>query len=63
LQDENIELCRFSKDGTKPFLFTTVQKGILKSGFSLFSRVLMPFPSLKADRNDVDDERLLYQSV
>lgn len=25
--DENIELCRFSKDGTKPFLFTTVQKG------------------------------------
>ncbi|WMV53502.1 hypothetical protein MTR67_046887 [Solanum verrucosum] len=28
--DQNIELCRFSKDGTKPFLFTTVQKGILK---------------------------------
>ncbi|XP_009598134.1 SEC12-like protein 1 [Nicotiana tomentosiformis] len=25
--DENIELCRFSKDGTKPFLFTTIQKG------------------------------------
>jgi prolactin regulatory element-binding protein len=25
--DENIELCRFSKDGTKPFLFCTVQKG------------------------------------
>ncbi|KAK6796290.1 hypothetical protein RDI58_003991 [Solanum bulbocastanum] len=25
--DENIELCRFSKDGTKLFLFTTVQKG------------------------------------
>ncbi|XP_059307616.1 SEC12-like protein 1 [Lycium ferocissimum] len=25
--DENIELCRFSKDWTKPFLFTTVQKG------------------------------------
>lgn len=28
LQDEKIELCRFSKDGTKPFLFCTVQKGI-----------------------------------
>jgi hypothetical protein len=27
LQDEKIELCRFSKDGTKPFLFCTVQKG------------------------------------
>ncbi|KAK9061379.1 hypothetical protein SSX86_018560 [Deinandra increscens subsp. villosa] len=26
-QDKNIELCRFSKDGTKPFLFCTVQKG------------------------------------
>ncbi|KAK4800227.1 hypothetical protein SAY86_025592 [Trapa natans] len=25
--DENIELCRFSKDGTKPFLFCTVQRG------------------------------------
>ncbi|KAK0592285.1 hypothetical protein LWI29_016613 [Acer saccharum] len=25
--DENIELCRFSKDGTKPFLFCTVKKG------------------------------------
>ncbi|KAI4346445.1 hypothetical protein L6164_007340 [Bauhinia variegata] len=25
--DERIELCRFSKDGTKPFLFCTVQKG------------------------------------
>ncbi|KAJ9540216.1 hypothetical protein OSB04_026722 [Centaurea solstitialis] len=25
--DEQIELCRFSKDGTKPFLFCTVQKG------------------------------------
>ncbi|KAG2672289.1 hypothetical protein I3843_13G031100 [Carya illinoinensis] len=25
--DENIELCRFSRDGTKPFLFCTVQKG------------------------------------
>ncbi|XP_050386617.1 SEC12-like protein 1 [Argentina anserina] len=25
--DEKIELCRFSKDGTKPFLFCTVQKG------------------------------------
>ncbi|KAK2999219.1 hypothetical protein RJ639_023605 [Escallonia herrerae] len=24
--DEKIELCRFSKDGTKPFLFCTVQK-------------------------------------
>lgn len=24
--DEKIELCRFSKDGTKPFLFTTVQR-------------------------------------
>ncbi|KAG5620321.1 hypothetical protein H5410_005539 [Solanum commersonii] len=30
-KDENIELCRFSQDGTKPFLFTTVQKGILKA--------------------------------
>lgn len=28
LQDEKIELCRFSKDGTKPFLFCTIQKGI-----------------------------------
>ncbi|XP_047313147.1 SEC12-like protein 1 [Impatiens glandulifera] len=26
-QDEKIELCRFSKDGMKPFLFCTVQKG------------------------------------
>ncbi|XP_027366061.1 SEC12-like protein 1 isoform X1 [Abrus precatorius] len=25
--DEKIELCRFSKDGTKPFLFCSVQKG------------------------------------
>ncbi|KAI5648520.1 hypothetical protein M9H77_34525 [Catharanthus roseus] len=25
--DERIELCRFSKDGTRPFLFTTVQRG------------------------------------
>ncbi|XP_051149628.1 SEC12-like protein 1 [Andrographis paniculata] len=25
--DEKIELCRFSKDGTKPFLFTSVQRG------------------------------------
>ncbi|KAL6565412.1 PHD finger containing protein Phf1 [Orobanche gracilis] len=25
--DEKIELCRFSKDGTKPFLFCCVQKG------------------------------------
>ncbi|XP_075502730.1 SEC12-like protein 1 [Primulina tabacum] len=25
--DESIELCRFSKDGTKPFLFCSVQKG------------------------------------
>ncbi|XP_022990379.1 SEC12-like protein 1 [Cucurbita maxima] len=25
--DEKIELCRFSKDGTKPFLFCTVQRG------------------------------------
>ncbi|CAI9759788.1 unnamed protein product [Fraxinus pennsylvanica] len=25
--DEKIELCRFSKDGTKPFLFCTVQEG------------------------------------
>ncbi|CAH9137560.1 unnamed protein product [Cuscuta epithymum] len=25
--DEKIELCRFSKDGTKPFLFCVVQKG------------------------------------
>ncbi|OVA17905.1 WD40 repeat [Macleaya cordata] len=25
--DEKIECCRFSKDGTKPFLFCTVQKG------------------------------------
>lgn len=25
--DESIQLCRFSKDGTKPFLFCTVQKG------------------------------------
>ncbi|KAJ8766013.1 hypothetical protein K2173_020529 [Erythroxylum novogranatense] len=25
--DENFELCRFSKDGTKPFLFCVVQKG------------------------------------
>ncbi|KAA8534489.1 hypothetical protein F0562_032006 [Nyssa sinensis] len=25
--DEKIELCRFSKDGSKPFLFCTVQKG------------------------------------
>ncbi|XP_052187318.1 SEC12-like protein 1 [Diospyros lotus] len=25
--DERIELCRFSKDGTKPFLFCTVQQG------------------------------------
>ncbi|GKV34238.1 hypothetical protein SLEP1_g42627 [Rubroshorea leprosula] len=25
--NEKIELCRFSKDGTKPFLFCTVQKG------------------------------------
>ncbi|XP_073297566.1 SEC12-like protein 1 [Primulina huaijiensis] len=25
--DERIELCRFSKDGTKPFLFCSVQKG------------------------------------
>lgn len=25
--DEKIELCRFSKDGTKPFLFCTVQQG------------------------------------
>ncbi|KAL8159907.1 hypothetical protein V2J09_001444 [Rumex salicifolius] len=25
--DEKIELCRFSMDGTKPFLFCTVQKG------------------------------------
>ncbi|XP_019059192.1 PREDICTED: LOW QUALITY PROTEIN: SEC12-like protein 1 [Tarenaya hassleriana] len=25
--DENIELCRFSKDGTKPFLFCAAQKG------------------------------------
>ncbi|OWM70266.1 SEC12-like protein 1 [Punica granatum] len=25
--DESIELCRFSRDGTKPFLFCTVQKG------------------------------------
>ncbi|XP_057979879.1 SEC12-like protein 1 isoform X2 [Malania oleifera] len=25
--DEKIDLCRFSKDGTKPFLFCTVQKG------------------------------------
>ncbi|KAK6933472.1 WD40 repeat [Dillenia turbinata] len=25
--DENIELCRFSKDGARPFLFCTVQKG------------------------------------
>ncbi|EXB58483.1 SEC12-like protein 1 [Morus notabilis] len=25
--DEKIQLCRFSKDGTKPFLFCTVQKG------------------------------------
>ncbi|KAG9136606.1 hypothetical protein Leryth_020269 [Lithospermum erythrorhizon] len=25
--DENIELCRFSKNGTQPFLFCTVQKG------------------------------------
>ncbi|TXG49394.1 hypothetical protein EZV62_025269 [Acer yangbiense] len=25
--DENIELCRFSKDGTKPFLFCIVKKG------------------------------------
>lgn len=26
-RDEKIELCRFSKDGTKPFLFCTVQEG------------------------------------
>ncbi|KAF6135035.1 hypothetical protein GIB67_014084 [Kingdonia uniflora] len=26
-QDEKIECRRFSKDGTKPFLFCTVQKG------------------------------------
>jgi len=26
---EKIECCRFSKDGTKPFLFCTVQKGKL----------------------------------
>lgn len=25
--DEKIELCRFSRDGTKPFLFCTVQRG------------------------------------
>ncbi|KAB1225292.1 SEC12-like protein 1 [Morella rubra] len=25
--DEQIELCTFSKDGTKPFLFTTLEKG------------------------------------
>lgn len=25
--DEKFELCRFSKDGTKPFLFCTIQKG------------------------------------
>ncbi|KAJ4720677.1 SEC12-like protein 1 [Melia azedarach] len=25
--DEKIELCKFSKDGTKPFLFCTIQKG------------------------------------
>ncbi|ESQ45281.1 hypothetical protein EUTSA_v100104381mg, partial [Eutrema salsugineum] len=25
--DENIELCRFSKDGTKPFLFCAAQRG------------------------------------
>ncbi|MED6108882.1 PHD finger containing protein Phf1 [Stylosanthes scabra] len=25
--DEKIELCRFSKDGTKPFLFCAIQKG------------------------------------
>ncbi|XXG79919.1 hypothetical protein AAC387_Pa09g0884 [Persea americana] len=25
--DEKIECCRFSRDGTKPFLFCTVQKG------------------------------------
>jgi hypothetical protein len=31
LQDEKIELCRFSKDGTKPFLFCAVQKGVLIS--------------------------------
>ena len=31
LQDEKFELCRFSKDGTKPFLFCTVQKGMYKS--------------------------------
>uniref|UniRef100_A0A2P2J7R2 Uncharacterized protein MANES_10G053800 n=1 Tax=Rhizophora mucronata TaxID=61149 RepID=A0A2P2J7R2_RHIMU len=28
LQDENFELCRFSKDGTKPFLFCAVQRGV-----------------------------------
>ncbi|PWA91172.1 phosphate transporter traffic facilitator1 [Artemisia annua] len=36
--DEKIELCRFSKDGTKPFLFCTVQKGTelwpVRPGFS-----------------------------
>lgn len=31
LQDEKIELCRFSKDGTKPFLFCSVQRGMLVS--------------------------------
>ena len=29
VQEENIELCRFSKDGTKPFLFCAAQRGIL----------------------------------
>ncbi|KDP45056.1 hypothetical protein JCGZ_01556 [Jatropha curcas] len=27
ISDEKIELCRFSKDGTKPFLFCAVQRG------------------------------------
>lgn len=45
MQDEKIELCRFSKDGTKPFLFCTVQRGIFSLLFDVqhFTQLLLDY--------------------
>lgn len=45
VQDEKIELCRFSKDGTKPFLFCTVQRGIFSLLFDVqhFTELLLDY--------------------
>lgn len=61
LQDEKIECCRFSRDGTKPFLFCTVQKGLPAHNFKdhimpyfLFSSVTsVPFSDCGFPNNQV----------